>query len=421
MPLKFEDWTRNRTVSTLGTNAGSDQLPFQSWKNFKEAFAPELIDKAVTESPIPVGVCLDPFGGSGTTALACQFLGVRPITAEVNPFLADLIESKLSRYDCDELASDQGKVARDSTEANSTKVQKFLADLPPTFIEPGKSERWLFNSNCAVNLASILLAIENLENEKHGRLFRVILGGMLLDFSNARVSGKGRRYRDSWQRRIPDASKILGIFLDRTRNAIGEIARYQNRPVVDFELVRGDARTSAPTSTRWDLCIFSPPYPNSFDYTDVYNIELWFLGYLKNFEQNRDLRLSTLSSHVQVSRPFLKQSHGSRILVECVNKLVESKKQLWDPRIPDMVEGYFHDLMLVLERVKSGLTMGGECWVVVGDSKYAGIHVSTAEILSELADTQGWKTKSIKPFRSMRASAQQGGSKELAESLVVLT
>jgi len=29
-----------------------------------------------------------------------------------------------------------------------------------------------------------------------------------------------------------------------------------------------------------DAAIFSPPYPNSFDYTDVYNLELWVLGYL---------------------------------------------------------------------------------------------------------------------------------------------
>ena len=31
-----------------------------------------------------------------------------------------------------------------------------------------------------------------------------------------------------------------------------------------------------------DLAVFSPPYPNSFDYTDVYNVELWAMGYLRN-------------------------------------------------------------------------------------------------------------------------------------------
>src|SRR5688572_22616815 len=84
----FDRWTKGRTIRSVGTNAGAAELPFQNWRRFKEAFAPELIREAVEASRIPVKNCLDPFGGSGTTALACQFLGVEPVTVEVNPFLA---------------------------------------------------------------------------------------------------------------------------------------------------------------------------------------------------------------------------------------------------------------------------------------------------------------------------------------------
>jgi len=98
----------------MGTNAGSVELPFQNWRRFKEAFAPELIAQAVRHSSVRVRSCLDPFGGSGTTALACQFLNVHPVTIEVNPFLADLIEAKLSKYSCDALARDFGLVVRRS-------------------------------------------------------------------------------------------------------------------------------------------------------------------------------------------------------------------------------------------------------------------------------------------------------------------
>jgi DNA modification methylase len=55
---------------------------------------------------------LGPFGGSGTTALACQFLGIQPIIAEVNPFLADLIEAKLTTYKPDDLVRDLARVAK---------------------------------------------------------------------------------------------------------------------------------------------------------------------------------------------------------------------------------------------------------------------------------------------------------------------
>ena len=99
MFVNFESWTNGRTVPSLGTNAGAPALPFQRWRHFKEAFAPEIVEEAIRSSSIPVESCLDPFGGSGTTALACQFLGVRPVTMEVNPYLADLIEAKLTGYD----------------------------------------------------------------------------------------------------------------------------------------------------------------------------------------------------------------------------------------------------------------------------------------------------------------------------------
>ena len=44
--LVFHYWTGQRTVAVLGTNAGSNDLAFQEWRRFKEAFAPELIERS---------------------------------------------------------------------------------------------------------------------------------------------------------------------------------------------------------------------------------------------------------------------------------------------------------------------------------------------------------------------------------------
>ena len=95
----------------MGTNSGAPTLPFQNWRHFKEAYTPELVARAIKENPVAVEMCLDPFGGSGTTAIASQFLGVEPVTIEVNPYLADLIQVKLTSYDTDALARDLGRSA----------------------------------------------------------------------------------------------------------------------------------------------------------------------------------------------------------------------------------------------------------------------------------------------------------------------
>ena len=418
MTVTFAEWTQNRSIASFGTNAGADDLPFQTWRNFKEAFPPELIAHAVAESAIPVRECLDPFGGSGTTALACQFLGIHPTTIEVNPFLADLIEAKLAQYDADALARDLGEVARHLSEIRDDTLET-LSYLPPTFVEPGVKDRWIFDREVASRISVLLTAINKIEKDNHRRLFLVLLGGVLIGVSNVVVSGKGRRYRRGWRDRKRLPTCVDQTFFDSVRRAIGEIHRYANRMEPSYKLVRGDCRSALKGGT-WDLAIFSPPYPNSFDYTDVYNVELWMLGYLRSSDSNRVLRQATLASHVQTSRSFPPAPAGSPTLDAVTEELIEVRSSLWNHRIPEMIGAYFADLMGVVGRIHRRLTPGGSTWLVVGDSRYAGIGVAAAHIIGELTEAAGWRVKRFEPFRSMRSSAQQGGRPELAETLIVI-
>ncbi|WP_440830419.1 hypothetical protein ACTABV_19425 [Pseudomonas fragariae (ex Marin et al. 2024)] len=416
MRLAFEQWTKGRQVPTLGTNAGADKLPFQTWRHFKEAFAPELVARAFSESRLEVHKCVDPFGGSGTTALACQFLGVEPVTMEVNPYLADLIEAKLGNYDGAMLTRDLGQIIRAVRSAGS---DHDLSWLPPTFVAPGVNGRWLFEETVAQRIESYRLAISELETPLHQMLFKAILGGFLVEVSNVLISGKGRRYRQNWQSRRQTPEIVDQHFLERTQRALYEIARYSARPETGYTLIRGDCRETISMSPNVDLAVFSPPYPNSFDYTDVYNIELWTLGYIRDSASNRTLRQSTLASHVQIQRAFEPRPSGSKTLDSVSEQLHEIQNTLWSRWIPNMVDGYFADMTKVMKGLESCLNSGGEAWAVVGDSLYANVHIPVAEILNELAPACGFETIRVEAFRSMRSSPQQGGRRELAESLVV--
>lgn len=414
----FRQWTANRHVPSLGTNDGALPIAFQAWHHFKEAFAPELIAAAVRESVREVGVCIDPFGGSGTTALACQMLGIDSTTVEVNPFLADAIEAKLARYDSDEVVKVLAEIRRRSRRC-PINPHEYFKNVPKTFLEPGVQERWLFNTPVAAKLASILSIIDNIEDNSMRRLYRVIVGGILAEVSNVVVSGKGRRYRKNWKENPADAERVEHIFAERAATAILDIQAFSRRPEAASNVIRGDARKLS-LDKRYDLAVFSPPYPNSFDYTDVYNLELWMLGYLKRSEDNRELRQATLSSHVQVFRDYPPAPSGSATLNSVIEQLQETKKLLWDKWIPSMIGGYFGDLSAVLNSIIPSLLNDGQCWIVVGDSRYAGITVPVAQILRELSEHQGWTIERCEPIRHMKSSAQQGWRPELAESLIVL-
>jgi len=417
----LEDWLEGRTPAHLSTNSGTPLVAFQAWRAFKEAFAPELIAQAFEETSAalkrPIRNSIDPFGGSGTTALASQFLGASPTTIEVNPYLADLIEAKLTSYNAVELLDDYALLLKRVEDDCSETI---FPGAPATFVAPGKKGRYIFSSDVARRLAGLRSAIMAVENPAHRRLFRVLMAPVSLAVSNVVVSGKGRRYRRNWEERQASPSEVVSLFDAAFVQAVYDIQRFRNRQNLSFELLRGDARALTPSEGDFDVAIFSPPYPNSFDYTDVYNVELWVCGYLNSGDANRALRLQTLRSHVQIKRDYKVSETESRTLERVANELDSVRPHLWNASIPDMVRAYFADMQVIMQRLHSALATGGRAYLVVGDSRYHGVQVPVADILAEISKNIGFRKIADEPFRSMRASPQQGGRLELLETLLTL-
>jgi hypothetical protein len=417
----FQQWTGSRSITCIGTNAGAQEIPFQGWRRFKEAFAPELVQRAVRDSEIRVRHCLDPFGGSGTTALACQFLGIKPITIEVNPYLADLIEAKLATYNTQSLKSSLAYILGRIPKIDpSPDLRAIKRNAPPTFVQPGVENRFVFFADVLHRILAFRNAIDTLHDPSIKQLFRVLLGATCIPVSNVTVSGKGRRYRANWRRRRPIPLEVDQIFASLAKKAFGDIDKYGHRPQSAYQLFRNDARSVIHRVSKVDLAVMSPPYPNSSDYTDVYNVELWVMGYLMSPVDNVKLRQSTLSSHVQLKRPYAPAPKGSRLLDDAIGRLDEKQTSLWHPDIPSMIGAYFADILTVLRGIHSRLARNGRVYIVLGDSRYAEVTICSASILSELAKATGYGILSSEPFRSMRVAPQQGGDPRLAETLLVL-
>jgi hypothetical protein len=144
------------------------------------------------------------------------------------------------------------------------------------------------------------------------------------------------------------------------------------------------------------------------------------LGYLSSRAENTALRNETVRSHVQVKRDFSVGDLPSRELKRSYGLLCRHRSELWDNNIPEMVLAYFGDMQTILRQARKKLKRGGKAFLAVGNSKYAGVVVDTAAVLTEMAPSLGFNSCRTEAIRSMRASAQQGGRHELSESLIVL-
>jgi hypothetical protein len=416
----LNEWTGGRSIVSIGSNSGAVTLPFQGWKRFKEAFVPELIQRAVVEHPSKVNHIVDPFGGSGTTALAAQFLNIVPSTIEVNPYLADLIEAKLHPTDASAIGPNLTVLLQEAAQLK-VDAHSFFEAAPKTFVEPGQGDRWIFGSDLANEAARLISALERVEDVAIRRLFRVLIGSVLVELSNAVISGKGRRYRQGWEGKTSTGMDLRHRFISAVSVAATDIARYSGQRAASYNLFRGDSRELVQGFEPFDLAIYSPPYPNSFDYTDVYNIELWALQYLTGSESNRSLRSSTLSSHVQLMRDYKNAPDGSRLLDYTLEALERCKQKLWNKNIPQMIASYFSEMITLIVDLAKAASPGHRQWLIVGDSRYAGVDIPVAKILSELCHFRGLTVEKMEAFRSMRSAPQQGGRLDLPETLLVVS
>jgi hypothetical protein len=408
--------------AVVSSNAGALEVPFQRWLKFKEAFSPKFVVDALASVRRTPRSCIDPFGGSGTTALTCSLLGVRAVTMEVNPFLADLIEAKITKVDPTAVVSAYAEVTH-SMERDRRRRRQAVFDGPKSLREPGFNGRYVYSAEAFDRLVQTRDAIDRLAEPTIRRLLRVLLGSILVETSNVVVNGKGRRYRGGWQRRRVDAFQVDELFANAVRMAARDMAEFGSVMTTPATVLRGDCRVLLEHKLDpVDIALFSPPYPNSFDYTDVYNLELWMLGYLTGSADNRRLRISTLRSHVQVQweRRSPTVASESPLLQTTLARLERSRELLWDARLVEMVADYFADMSTVLGGLRRSVRKGGRVVAVVGDSCYAGIRVDTAGILSDVARRQGFLVRQRCRIRSMRASAQHGGGRKLSEDCLVL-
>lgn len=417
----FEIWMRAYDTTALpSTNTGAADLAFQRWMKFKEAFSPKFVVDALASLDRPPKHCIDPFGGSGTTALTCSLLGVRCTTVEVNPFLADLIQAKVTPIRPTTLA-DAYVACVDAAGTVDPASLSLGPGAPASLREPGINGRFVFWSEAMNRILALRAGLSAVEDEDTRRMLKVLLGSILIEASNVVVNGKGRRYRGSWERRLVTADDVDRLFDEAVARAARDLKEFSGRTRAGVSIIRGDSRTCLEEAGPADVAVFSPPYPNSFDYTDVYNIELWVLGYLDDAASNRSLRLSTLRSHVQVSWPGGGANIMSATLAATLEKLNGVRQRLWNPNLVPMVEAYFQDMAIVLTNLREQLVPGGKAIMVAGDSCYGDVRVDVGAIFSELGTELGYKSVETNSMRSMRSSAQHGGRAELTESCIVLT
>jgi len=401
----------------------NDHLPIHRWFRFKEAFSADLL-KTLLFSLQPnasKSICLlDPFCGGGTALVSAQELSrlgnITAIGIERNPFIHFIASTKISWP----LMNPDRIVA-----LGELVLAKSLTNGRPI---PGLSG--LTTGRCMSRYtARRLLAIRDAiwmdgSSPDHNALM-LGLGGVVEQLSRTRKDGRALRL-------VPKPRQNIGQVLSRKWAQIASDVRFMQllAPKAPIPTVfLGDGRVPAslgipPCSV--DMLLTSPPYPNNIDYSEVYKLELWLLGFITDSVEFLKLRKATFRSHPTAApadltdefRAELKRGMLKTILGPIIRR-TRSSPERYRHRL---IVGYSFDLWLALREYYRLLREKGVCVIVTGNSLHGGKHIPylipTDLLVSAIAERAGYRVEKIAVVRNFRR--RLSGNHFLRESIVVL-
>ena len=424
---RFVTTNRSGDYARLVVPAGNADEPFHRWFHVKEAFSSKLLGRIVKDDGLNDRIELrlfDPFAGGGTTLLS-GLLGspgwsgsVRALGVERNPFLQFVASTKIAAA-----CADGERVAADLRSA----VKVVLAsagglDEPVVPDQATLRNPLHYPPEALGSLLRLRVAAEQLDDGLTKDLLLLCVATSLEPCGYLRRDGRALRYDPA--RRPLAPHEAFGQRVDEVlADLIGNPGSHGAATVV-----LGDARDlhGSDASFGFDLALFSPPYPNNIDYTEVYKTEAWLMGLYADQAAFRAQRHGTLRSHPSVlfrDEYSYRARQDSRELDALVEPLLDvlPHDRYFNTRTR-MLRGYVDDMLAVFQQCLDLALEDSRLVFVVGNSAHGKGHdrfeVAADLLLARAAEHAGWAVQEIRVARQL--GRRGPGTEFMRESAVSL-
>lgn len=332
-------------------------------------FIPDIAASAIRLLSDPGDVVLDPMCGCGTTAVEAVSAARGSISVDVNPLAVRIAEGK-----CEVPNADQRlEIVEWSRRLKVREPTEAVLALAPAI--PNRSY-WFADQVCA-ELVEIL---DSIRSVGHSVAFLETVFSSVVNLVSRQESET--RYRRI--ERETSAELTLERFRRRLVQALAMASSFDTvRSGCQRTYIVNDARHLSLEPGSADLAVFSPPYPNSFDYHLYHRFRMFWLGM-----DPRVVKKSEIGAHLRYE--------------------------------PDEV-GWTTDMHQVLQSVASALADGGLCFCVVGNGIVKGREIYSSDLMWGMARDCGleplWRT--TRDLRSSRKSFNLSDARLRREDVLV--
>lgn len=365
-----------------------NRVPF-NWYAFKHRFGSELVSKIFDFFSLSKGsTVFDPFCGGGTTLIKAKLDGHNAVGLDISPFSVFLINSLSKTYDIGRLKKAFRHI---SHKVNPNVDIPDVAILQKSFSE--LTLKYIYSLKDSINSLS--------SPERDFFLFSLLR--ILDSVSKAKKSGGFLRITN--QRKVP-LEVVKTRFVESSERLMEDVKTFKYTDSFVTAKI-GDARDYPYEikNTKYDAILTSPPYPNRHDYTRIYELEL-LVGFIKNNQSLKRLRYETLRSHVEAKEKYKATDYIRPVTLE--NKIEElNKRELNNSKVVSTIDGYFEDMFLSLKEMSHVLKPGKYLGLVISNVRFGGVMIPVDELLAEIGEQVGLKTKAIYVLRYRGNSSQQ--------------
>jgi hypothetical protein len=413
-----QDRKADRRTALQATFRGGKGSPLHDWFPYLEGYSPDFVDSIISEFAVTAKTILDPFCGSGTTALVAALGGRQGFYTEVNPVCRYVIAAKAS-------ALSMAARKRHGLSARLLEIDDTLPDL----LKKSKPDAGLgaayhaaFPGRASFDGAAfdLILRARTLadqlatESPALGAMFTVaclrslVPGSLLIRRGDLRFRTPQELARENpcFLTALHDGLRIIASDLDDCETASGTV-----------QLVGSDARQLASAiQAPVDAIITSPPYLNGTNYFRNTKLELWFLRQLSSKSHLRAFRNAAITAGINDVTVGKSRGNGNGALPASLIDTIEAlEEDAYDQRIPMMVEAYFREMSVVIKNLQQVSHHETVVAIDLGDSCYGEICVPTHDIICDLMADNGFAREEIVVLRERQS---RGGSK-LSQTLQI--
>lgn len=380
---------KQRSEYTQKFNATSGR---HGWLRLTPAYSLKIVEEILKRETWAERI-LDPFCGTGTTALSAVTHGRNAITTDINPFLVWLATVKTRRYSSIEVEQTQTEAAEALTLVERAACRRD----PPPIHQIGRwwgpeSLEFLCRLRGAIDLASQTAASND--------LLKIAFCRTLIKLSNAAFNHQSM----SFKRNDP----MLALEIDRADLFRADCQRVCQGATENIDGVSHaylhDARDlrAEPLGT-FDLVITSPPYANRMSYIRELRPYMYWLGYLTEAHEAGEMDWIAIGGTWGVATSRLNDWQSQHGFVHPHLSEVTQAMQDDDNKngqlLANYVAKYFDDIFRHFKSLRRVMRPKGRVHYIVGNSTFYGVVLNTQEVYADIMRETGFENVEVKPIR----------------------